>query len=98
METKGGSIQAMHLYDLTGLRAQDLVVGDSNGVVTMFSRQRFLSKLDVGSPATHICIHEMEGKVIRVIYPMLGNLSLHSTGIRDYRWKHEWSSDEFSST
>lgn len=67
METKGGSIQAMHLYDLTGLRAQDLVVGDSNGVVTMFSRQRFLSKLDVGSPATHICIHEMEGKVIRVL-------------------------------
>lgn len=71
METKGGSIQAMHLYDLTGLRVQDLVVGDSNGVVTMFSRQRFLSKLDVGSPATHICIHEMEGKMVRAFYPML---------------------------
>ncbi|KAJ8657440.1 hypothetical protein O0I10_006742 [Lichtheimia ornata] len=67
METKGGSIQAMHLYDLTGLRAQDLVVGDSNGVVTMFSRQRFLSKLDIGSPATHICIHEMEAQGYEII-------------------------------
>lgn len=57
LETKGGSIQAIHLHDLTGFGALDLAVGDCDGVVTLFSRQQILSKRDLGSGITDITIH-----------------------------------------
>ncbi|KAI9263751.1 hypothetical protein BY458DRAFT_514236 [Sporodiniella umbellata] len=56
LETKGGSIQAIKLHDLTGYGALDLVVGDCDGVVTLFSRQKILSKREVGSAITDIVI------------------------------------------
>ncbi|KAG2219679.1 hypothetical protein INT45_001851 [Circinella minor] len=56
LETKGGSVQALQLYDLTGQRALDLVVGDSEGVITMFSRQQILSKQEIGTAVTTIDI------------------------------------------
>ena len=62
METKGGSVQALHLYDLTGQHALDLVVGDSDGVITMFSRQQILSKQEIGSAVTTIDIFKDLGK------------------------------------
>ncbi|GAA5810369.1 hypothetical protein MFLAVUS_003790 [Mucor flavus] len=57
LETKGGSIQSIKLYDLTGFGALDLAVGDCDGVVTLFSRQQILSKRDLGSAVTDITIH-----------------------------------------
>ncbi|KAI8138598.1 hypothetical protein BJV82DRAFT_502270, partial [Fennellomyces sp. T-0311] len=41
---------------LTGQRALDLVVGDSDGVITMFSRQQILSKQEIGTAVTTIDI------------------------------------------
>ncbi|KAI8393508.1 uncharacterized protein BYT42DRAFT_551293 [Radiomyces spectabilis] len=58
LETKGASIQALQLYDLTGYGATDLVVGDSGGVITLFSRQQILSKRDLGASVTQIQIHK----------------------------------------
>ncbi|KAI8882566.1 hypothetical protein K501DRAFT_323911 [Backusella circina FSU 941] len=57
LETKGGSIQALHLHDLTGFGTLDLAVGDSDGVVTLFTRQQILSKRDLGSPIRQLCIY-----------------------------------------
>ncbi|KAI8982411.1 hypothetical protein BDF20DRAFT_912574 [Mycotypha africana] len=57
LETKGGSIKAIQLHDLTGFRALDLAVGDCDGVVTLFSRQQILSKRELSSAITDICIH-----------------------------------------
>lgn len=64
LETKGGSIQAIHLHDLTGFGALDLAVGDCDGVVTLFSRQQILSKRDLGSGITDITIHSDQGKCL----------------------------------
>ncbi|KAL0082969.1 hypothetical protein J3Q64DRAFT_1750930 [Phycomyces blakesleeanus] len=58
LDTKGNSIQALKLHDLTGYGALDLVVGDSDGVVTLFSRQQILSKRELGSAVMQIEIYE----------------------------------------
>jgi hypothetical protein len=62
LETKGGSIQALNLHDLTGFGTLDLAVGDSDGVVTLFTRQQILSKRDLGSPIRQLCIYSDLGK------------------------------------
>ncbi|KAI9027257.1 hypothetical protein CLU79DRAFT_833178 [Phycomyces nitens] len=58
LDTKGNSIQALKLHDLTGYGALDLVVGDSDGVVTLFSRQQILSKRELGVAVMQIEIYE----------------------------------------
>ncbi|KAI9316016.1 hypothetical protein BX666DRAFT_282716 [Dichotomocladium elegans] len=95
LETKGGSIQAIKLYDLTGLRAQDLVVGDSNGVVTMFSRQRFLSKMDIQSPVTHIEIHEVQAQGYEIV---AGTMNGHVTSFqpRELLWTLDVSKESIT--
>ncbi|CEG83168.1 hypothetical protein RMATCC62417_17137 [Rhizopus microsporus] len=57
LETKGGSIQAIKLHDLTGFGELDLAVGDCDGVVTLFSRQKILSKRELGSAITDIVVY-----------------------------------------
>lgn len=68
LETKGGSIQSIKLYDLTGFGALDLAVGDCDGVVTLFSRQQILSKRDLGSAVTDITIHSDLGNYCIFVY------------------------------
>lgn len=62
LETKGGSVQALCLYDLTGQGGLDMVVGDSDGVISMFSRQQLLSKHSLGCPVTQVEVHKDMGK------------------------------------
>lgn len=62
LETKGGSVQALCLHDLTGQGGLDMVVGDSDGVISMFSRQQLLSKHSLGCPVTQMEIHKDLGK------------------------------------
>jgi len=50
LDTKGGPIQSILLHDVTGFGDTDLITGDSNGTVTIFSRQQILSKTQVGAP------------------------------------------------
>lgn len=68
LETKGGSIQAIRLHDLTGYGTLDLAVGDCDGVVTLFSKQKILSKREVGSAITDIVIDNDLGKAYMTLY------------------------------
>ncbi|KAI8337561.1 hypothetical protein BC941DRAFT_425623 [Chlamydoabsidia padenii] len=58
LETKGGAVQTLNLQYLTGHGVKDLVVGDADGVVTLFSKQQILTKRPVGAPISIIEIHE----------------------------------------
>lgn len=44
LETKGGSILCMAIHDVTGFYYNDLVVGDTNGTVTVFCNQQILCR------------------------------------------------------
>ncbi|KAI9308587.1 hypothetical protein BJ944DRAFT_94666 [Cunninghamella echinulata] len=63
LETKGGSIQTLNLQYLTGYRAKDLIVGDSDGVVTLFSKQQMLTKRSMGAPISQVDIHDNLGNI-----------------------------------
>lgn len=58
LDTKSGSIQSIVLYDVTGFNAVDLIVGDSDGTVTLFSRRQMLSKRLIGAAITHLEMYE----------------------------------------
>ncbi|KAG2183047.1 hypothetical protein INT44_006028, partial [Umbelopsis vinacea] len=58
LDTKSGSIQSIVLYDVTGFNAMDLIVGDSDGTVTVFSRRQMLSKRIIGAAITHLEMYE----------------------------------------
>lgn len=62
LETKGGAVQTLNLQYLTGHGVKDLVVGDAEGVVTLFSKQQILTKRPVGAPISVIEIHVNLGK------------------------------------
>ncbi|KAI7870382.1 hypothetical protein BDF14DRAFT_1715398, partial [Spinellus fusiger] len=49
---------------LTGYGSLDLVVGDSDGVITLFSRQQILSKRALGAAVMQIEIYEDLGNYI----------------------------------
>ncbi|CAG8512618.1 9059_t:CDS:2 [Paraglomus occultum] len=49
IETKGGSIQSMLLFDVTRFGSTDLIVGDSHGTVTIFEKKQMLSKRNLGA-------------------------------------------------
>ncbi|CAO3645732.1 unnamed protein product [Cunninghamella blakesleeana] len=93
LETKGGSIQTLNLQYLTGYRAKDLIVGDSDGVVTLFSKQQMLTKRSMGAPISQINIHDnlVDGYEI-----IVGDTSgvISSFQQHDLLWKFnldEWS-------
>ncbi|KAI9282022.1 hypothetical protein BC943DRAFT_281880, partial [Umbelopsis sp. AD052] len=43
---------------VTGFNAMDLIVGDSDGTVTVFSRRQMLSKRIIGAAITHLEMYE----------------------------------------
>lgn len=67
LETKGGPVQSILLHDVTGFGALDLVVGDSNGTVTIFSRQQMLSKRSVGAAVGQLEIFRNAGTSLHLI-------------------------------
>ncbi|RCI05749.1 hypothetical protein CU098_012765 [Rhizopus stolonifer] len=86
LETKGGSIQAIRLHDLTGYGTLDLAVGDCDGVVTLFSKQKILSKREVGSAITDIVIdNDLVGGCEIIAGDMSGMIS--SFQQHDALWK-----------
>lgn len=54
-ETKGGPIQALLVSDVTKLNSEDLVVGDSRGVITVFSNGQILER-KVASEYCILCL------------------------------------------
>jgi hypothetical protein len=55
-ETKGGCVQAIQFQDLTKFGGQDLIVGDSDGGITVFSNSEILSKRTLSSSVTNLVI------------------------------------------
>ena len=49
METKGGPIQHVHLYNVTCLTSDDVVVADSKGLVTVFHDGQILMRKPVSA-------------------------------------------------
>lgn len=54
-ETKGGPIQALLVSDVTKLNTEDLVIGDSRGIVTVFSNGQILER-KVASEHCILCL------------------------------------------
>lgn len=57
-ETKAGPIQTVLVHDITKLNSDDLVVGDSRGIVTVFSKGQIL----VRKVASEYCIHCLQAE------------------------------------
>jgi hypothetical protein len=57
-------VQTLNLQYLTGHGAKDLIVGDADGVVTLFSKQQILTKRPLGVPISAIDIYENLGKPV----------------------------------
>lgn len=57
-ETKAGPIQTVLVHDVTKLNSDDLVVGDSRGIVTVFSKGQIL----VRKVASEYCIHCLQAE------------------------------------
>ncbi|CAO3624005.1 unnamed protein product [Cunninghamella echinulata] len=93
LETKGGYIQTLNLQYLTGYRAKDLIVGDSDGVVTLFSKQQMLTKRSMGAPISQVDIHDnLVGGYEIIVGDTSGVIS--SFQQHDLLWKFnldEWS-------
>eukprot|EP01126_Amoeba_proteus_P011922 TRINITY_DN1487_c0_g1_i3.p1 TRINITY_DN1487_c0_g1~~TRINITY_DN1487_c0_g1_i3.p1 ORF type:complete len:187 (-),score=31.80 TRINITY_DN1487_c0_g1_i3:676-1176(-) len=57
LETKGGAIQAIVLHKITHFRGQEVVGGDADGNVFIFSNNQILSRHSFGSPISHLVVH-----------------------------------------
>ncbi|KAL6057999.1 hypothetical protein QOT17_015103 [Balamuthia mandrillaris] len=56
LETKGGAVQAVALYDVTKFGSVDVVVGDVDGNVVVFSNGQIFRRRSVNSPVTALAI------------------------------------------
>jgi hypothetical protein len=77
LETKGSAIQQMLLNDFCKFGSVDLVTGDVDGTVTMFSKSQILSRVKVfPSPVTSLAFDGSSFSVAiggrqPLLYPLL---------------------------
>lgn len=81
LETKSGPIQCLTVHDVTRFYHNDLIVGNSCGMLTMFCNQQILSRQSL-SPDSIICVTVTEDngklfacKIHFFKYLVLGSLS-----------------------
>lgn len=58
LETKGGAVTGLLLYDIMRFGPNDVVVGDSQGHVSIFARSQLLSRAKLSGAVTALAIHE----------------------------------------
>jgi len=64
LETKGSGIVSMCIHDVTKFGWSDLIVGDSLGNTTLFSRKEILGRHDFGVSITSICVDKATSNII----------------------------------
>eukprot|EP01132_Coremiostelium_polycephalum_P005736 gene5736-7134_t len=59
LETKGGSIQHLELLDTTKFGSKDIISGDSNGNIVIFSNHQILYRESINGSITSIITHHL---------------------------------------
>eukprot|EP01126_Amoeba_proteus_P011919 TRINITY_DN1487_c0_g1_i10.p1 TRINITY_DN1487_c0_g1~~TRINITY_DN1487_c0_g1_i10.p1 ORF type:complete len:157 (-),score=31.30 TRINITY_DN1487_c0_g1_i10:381-791(-) len=80
LETKGGAIQAIVLHKITHFRGQEVVGGDADGNVFIFSNNQILSRHSFGSPISHLVVHLDAGINVQVPYSNILSKQLECGG------------------
>lgn len=61
LETKGGPIQCMVIHDVTKFYSNDIVVGDSQGTLTVFCNEQILNRRSLSNHSIDCLLIEQDG-------------------------------------
>ncbi|KAG9292859.1 hypothetical protein G9A89_016221 [Geosiphon pyriformis] len=88
LETKGGPIQSMLIYDVTGFGCPDLIVGDSYGAISIFEREQLIGKRNISASVKHMAIfHDAVNGFEIVVGDSAGVLSAFTASYDIWRLK-----------